>query len=51
MLKDGLPVTTKKDTRFRGYGLKRIQSTARKYGGPAVLPHQQEIDSGPHGTV
>ena len=32
-LKNGLPVTTKKDTRFHGYGLKSIQSTARKYGG------------------
>lgn len=51
VLKDGLPVTTKKVTRFGGYGLKRIQSTARKYGGPVVLPHQQEIDSWPDGTV
>ena len=33
VLKDGMPVTTKKDTRFHGYGLKSIQSTARKYGG------------------
>lgn len=29
----GLPVTTKEDTRFHGYGLKSLRYTVRKYGG------------------
>lgn len=37
VLKDGLPVTTKKDTRFHGYGLKSIQSTVKKYGGSVTV--------------
>ena len=31
--KNGMPVTTKKDKRFHGFGMKSIQSTVRKYGG------------------
>lgn len=34
--KDGMPVTTKKDKRFHGYGMKSIQSTVRKYGGSVI---------------
>ena len=30
---DGLPVTTKKDKRFHGYGTKSIQKIVEKYGG------------------
>jgi len=30
---DGLPVTTKKDTRFHGYGTKSIRDTVEAYGG------------------
>lgn len=30
---DGLPVSTKKDKRYHGYGLKSIRYTAEKYGG------------------
>lgn len=31
--KNGMPMTTKKDKRLHGYGMKSIQSTVRKYGG------------------
>lgn len=34
---NGLPVTTKKDDRYHGFGLKSIQATARKYGGSATV--------------
>ncbi len=34
---NGLPVTTKKDKRFHGYGIKSIQSTAKKYGGSVTV--------------
>lgn len=30
---NGMPVTTKKDRRFHGFGMKSIKSTAAKYGG------------------
>lgn len=33
MLKEGLPVTDKRDTRFHGYGIKSIRHIAEKYGG------------------
>ena len=33
---DGLPVSTKKDRRYHGYGLKSIRYTAEKYGGGIV---------------
>ena len=35
--RDGLPVTTKDDTGYHGFGVKSIQLTARKYGGSAVV--------------
>lgn len=34
--KNGLPVSTKKDRSYHGYGLKSIQYTAEKYGGGIV---------------
>lgn len=34
--KDGMPVTTKKDMRFHGYGMKSIQSIVRKYSGSVI---------------
>lgn len=34
---NGLPVTTKADGRYHGFGLKSIQATARKYGGTATV--------------
>ncbi|MCD7945436.1 MAG: ATP-binding protein [Clostridiales bacterium] len=36
-VKKGLPLTTKKDTRLHGYGLKSICRTAEKYGGSATV--------------
>ncbi len=36
-MKGNLPVTTKKDTNYHGYGLKSIRSTAEKYGGHMTL--------------
>lgn len=31
--KDGLPVTTERDTDYHGYGVKSVKKTAEKYGG------------------
>lgn len=39
---DGLPVTTKPDTDFHGYGLKSIKSTAQKYGGMVTVNIEQK---------
>lgn len=36
-LRDGMPVTTKSDRRFHGYGVKSIFATAEKYGGTAAI--------------
>ena len=33
IFRNGMPVTTKKDKRLHGYGMKSIQSTVKKYGG------------------
>ena len=38
---DGLPVTTKKDKGYHGFGLKSMQHTAEKYGGTVVC---QQLD-------
>lgn len=35
--KNGLPVTTKSDDRYHGFGLKSIQATAQKYGGSVTV--------------
>lgn len=34
--KNGMPVTTKKDKRYHGYGMKSMLKTVEKYGGSAV---------------
>lgn len=34
--RNGLPVSTKKDKNYHGFGLKSIQYTAEKYGGGVV---------------
>lgn len=34
---NGLPVTTKSDKRYHGYGMKSIRSIARKYGGSVTF--------------
>lgn len=36
-IKNGLPVTTKADKRYHGYGMKSIRSIARKYGGSVTF--------------
>ncbi len=33
----GLPVTTKKDVLYHGFGVKSIQNAAEKYGGTATI--------------
>lgn len=35
--KNGLPITTKNDKRYHGFGLKSIQATAAKYGGSVTV--------------
>lgn len=35
--KDSLPITTKKDRQYHGYGLKSIRSTVEKYGGSMTV--------------
>lgn len=39
---DGLPVTTKKDKGYHGFGLKSMEHTAEKYGGTVVC---QQMDN------
>lgn len=34
---NGLPITTKKDVGYHGFGVKSIQNTAAKYGGTATI--------------
>ena len=34
---NGLPLTTKADNRFHGYGVKSIQATVEKYGGSVTF--------------
>ncbi|MCD8161390.1 MAG: GHKL domain-containing protein [Clostridiales bacterium] len=31
--RDGLPLTTREDRRFHGFGLKTVQNIAKRYGG------------------
>lgn len=38
--KNGMPITTKKDKRLHGYGMKSICSTVEKYGGSAMADLQ-----------
>lgn len=35
--RDGLPVTTKQDSDYHGYGVKSIRYTAQKYGGSVTM--------------
>ncbi len=37
---DGLPVTTKEDKRFHGFGTRSIRYIAQKYGGEVEMSHQ-----------
>ena len=41
VLLDGLPVTSKRDKAFHGFGIKSIQFIARKYGGHVTISAQQ----------
>lgn len=36
----GMPITTKKDRRFHGYGMKSIRKTVEKYGGSVVASQE-----------
>lgn len=40
---NGLPVTTKKETRYHGYGIKSIQMTVEKYGGKLSISAEDQI--------
>lgn len=40
---DGLPVTSKGDTNYHGFGLKSIRSTVEKYGGSLSIDAQDHI--------
>lgn len=37
VFENGLPVTTKKDKKYHGFGLKSIQSTVKKYNGSVAI--------------
>lgn len=39
---DGLPVSTKRDRAYHGYGIKSIRHAAEKYGGAMVIHNQDE---------
>ncbi len=41
-LSDGFPVTSKKDGRFHGYGLKSMEYVVKKYGGNMVIRYQDD---------
>lgn len=40
---DGLPVTTKQDKRFHGFGTKSIRNVVEKYGGTMVINASDNI--------
>ena len=40
LFKNGMPVTTKRDRRFHGYGMKSIKSTVEKYNGSVVAAQE-----------
>lgn len=42
-LKDGIPVTDKKDVRFHGYGIKSILHIAEKYGGFVKMEYENKV--------
>ena len=42
LMKDGLPVTTKRDRGLHGYGVRSISYTARKYSGTATFEQKEE---------
>ena len=42
LMKDGLPVTTKRDRGLHGYGVRSISYTARKYSGTATFEQKDE---------
>lgn len=45
VFKDGLPVTTKGDMRYHGFGLKSVQSICEKYDGElSIYPHDNIFD-------
>ena len=39
---EGLPVTTKKDQNYHGYGLKSIRYVAKKYGGTVTIRMEKQ---------
>ena len=39
---EGLPVTTKEDRNFHGYGLKSIRYVAKKYGGTVTARMEKQ---------
>ncbi len=43
VFENGLPITTKKDTRFHGYGGKSIRYIVKKYGGTYANDHEEGI--------
>ena len=42
LMKDGLPLTTKRDRGLHGYGVRSISYTARKYSGTATFEQKEE---------
>ena len=40
VFEQGVPLSTKQDARYHGFGFKSIQFTAQKYGGTATAVHQ-----------
>jgi sensor histidine kinase regulating citrate/malate metabolism len=43
VFENGVPLTTKKDTRFHGYGGKSIRYIVKKYGGTYANDHEEGI--------
>ena len=40
--RNGLPVSTKADGAYHGYGIKSVRQAAEKYGGTVTIRHQEE---------
>lgn len=42
-MKEGLPITTKGDTSYHGYGLKSIREIVSRYGGVMRVDNSKDI--------
>lgn len=41
-MKDGMPLSTKKDHKMHGYGVRSMRCAAQKYGGSVIYENEDE---------